>query len=257
MPRFAALRRLVTGDTCLLCGVHTAPDGFCDGCTADLPWLDPRAACPRCAQPAPRDDAVRAIDAVPVALRPEKDLPPACATCAAYPPAHDTTVAAMRYAWPLDALVPALKYAHLLAIARPLGHLLGHAVRGRPVPDLVVPVPLSAARLRERGFDQAREIARHLPAHLAARVAAEALRRITDTPPQAGLDRRARLANLAGAFVARGALAGSRIALVDDVMTSGATLHHAALALRAAGATTVDAWVVARTPAPTVDDHGG
>ncbi|MCU0870371.1 MAG: double zinc ribbon domain-containing protein [Burkholderiales bacterium] len=224
------LRRLA-GATCLLCSDPAADRALCEGCFDDLPWIDAATRCPVCALPSP--GAAR------------------CAACAAHPPAFDATVAAVDYAWPVDALVPALKYAHRLAVAGAMAEMLGRAVRGHPVPDHVVPLPLSAARLRERGFDQATEIVRLLPPHLAARVHLAALHRVRDTPPQAGLARVARERNLIGAFVARPVVAGRRIALVDDVMTSGATLHHAASALKAAGAAAVQAWVVARTPAPS------
>ena len=108
-------------------------------------------------------------------------------------------------------------------------------------------MPLSAARLRERGFNQALEIARLLPPHLARRIRIDLLTRPRDTRPQAELpvDQRAR--NVRNAFACDQRLDGAHVAVVDDVMTTGATLDAAAAALKSAGAVAVSGWVVART----------
>jgi len=111
-------------------------------------------------------------------------------------------------------------------------------------------MPLTSRRLRERGFNQAAEIARVVARSLRVPCPLRALERTRDAPPQSRLGRRARRANLRGAFRCRIRLSGRRVALVDDVITTGATAHAAAQALRRAGASRVDIWVVARTPAP-------
>ena len=118
--------------------------------------------------------------------------------------------------------------------------------------DLLLPMPLSAQRLQERGFNQAQLLARALSP---TKIDSGLLLRIRDTVHQTGLDRAMRMRNLRGAFAVEplraDVLRGKRVVLVDDVMTSGATLREAAAALRRAGAARVDAWVLARTPSPT------
>ncbi len=108
-------------------------------------------------------------------------------------------------------------------------------------------MPLHPARLKERGFNQAQEIARQVARRLAIPLDAHACRRLRDTPPQATLKLKKRAANLRGAFSCDLDLSGKRVALIDDVMTTGASLHALAQAVRAKGATQVEAWVVART----------
>lgn len=151
------------------------------------------------------------------------------------------------YAFPSDALIGALKYGGRLAIAPVLGRLLATAASGEPAPDLIVPMPLSAARLRSRGFNQALEIARALPARIADRVAPNLLERQRDTASQASLPVDQRGGNVRGAFRCVRPVSGRTVAIVDDVMTTGATLHEAAVAMKLAGASAVRGWIVART----------
>lgn len=157
------------------------------------------------------------------------------------------------YAAPLDHLVQALKYRGQLATGRVLGTLLADRIAGvglhREV-DLIVPVPLHAARHAERGFNQSCEIARQLGRRLRVPVDERLASRRRPTPPQVGLPLAERQRNLAGAFCAR-AVPGLRVAIVDDVTTTGATLRELAGALLGAGAAAVDAWCVAHA-----DRHG-
>ncbi len=161
---------------------------------------------------------------------------------------------AVDYGFPWDQLISQFKYHGHTSLAAPLAGLLQHAVQGsaaRP-PHCVLPVPLAPQRLAERGYNQAWELARrvaaalHLPAH------AQWLLRPLDAAHQAKLGRAERQRNLRTAFMVepqhRAALQGLRVALVDDVMTTGATVAEAASTLRRAGAAAVDVWVVARTP---------
>jgi ComF family protein len=156
------------------------------------------------------------------------------------------------YAAPLDGLVQDLKYGGALANARVLGTLLGHSVRSFGLHldvDLVVPMPLHTSRLLERGYNQSHEIARFAAREVGKRCAPHVLRRHRSTSPQVGLTREARAANVAGAFLAdRDQVAGRRVALIDDVVTTGSTARAAAEQLRTAGAFTVDVWSVARVP---------
>jgi ComF family protein len=167
--------------------------------------------------------------------------------CLSHPPAFAATVAAHAYAFPLDALIKHCKYAGALALTEGFAQALARAVAERPRPDLLLPMPLHASRLAERGFNQAAEIARRLSARIQIPWLAAGARRLRNTPPQAGLDLDARRRNLRGAFLVDADLGGRRVALVDDVMTSGASLDELARAALKAGATDVSAWVVART----------
>lgn len=153
------------------------------------------------------------------------------------------------YAPPLDHLVHALKYRGQLATARVLGTLLAGWLEGRGLPhevDVIVPVPLHPDRHAERGFNQSAELARQLGRRLHLPVAESLAVRRRATPPQVGLHLDERRRNLAGVFGA-GPAAGLRVAIVDDVTTTGTTLQELACVLMEAGACTVDAWCVART----------
>jgi ComF family protein len=223
--RFA---NLAFGGSCYLCR-GAADSVLCAECDADLPRLV-APACPRCALAAPGG-----------AL---------CGRCLAQPPAYDETVAALAYAFPADVLVQALKFRSELSLAPFLGGLLASRLpRGTRV-DFILPVPLSAARLRERGFNQALEIARHVAAATGCALAPQLAERSRDTPPQVDLPLVERAQNLRGAFRSTRALPGAEVALLDDVMTTGATLDELAATLKRAGAARVVNWVVARTPPP-------
>ena len=169
-----------------------------------------------------------------------------CGDCLEHPPAYDSVAAAYCYAFPVDALVRALKYNGDLTLAPLLGRRL--ACEAKAPVDAIVPMPLAAARLRERGFNQAHELARHIGRTLGLPVLGSACRRVTDTAPQAALPWAERARNVRAAFVCDIDLSGKRIAVVDDVMTTGATLNEVAGNLKRAGAAYVSGWVVARTP---------
>jgi ComF family protein len=209
------------GGSCFLCR-GAARALLCGACDADLPRLA-RPLCPRCALESPRGEL--------------------CGRCLSQAPAYDATQAALAYEFPADALVQALKFRGELALAACLANLVLEKTSLTTV-DCIVPVPLSAQRLRERGYNQSAEIARHL----GGRLEIDACVRERDAPPQAGLDREARRRNVRGAFRCRRSFADRRVAVIDDVMTTGATLDELARALKAAGASSVTNWVVCRTP---------
>jgi len=171
-----------------------------------------------------------------------------CGACLRRPPEFDAALAAFEYRFPVDRLVQRFKFAGDLAVGRWLAQRL--AAIACPRPDLVVVPPLAPARLRTRGFNQALEIARVVGAATGAPVDARAIAKTRETSPQPGLGGRARRQNLRGAFGVVRPMAGLHVAIVDDVMTTGATLESAATALLQAGAARVDAWVVARTLPP-------
>lgn len=220
------LQGLLGTPVCLLCGARGGRDGLCTGCRAALPWLA-STRCPTCASPMPQ------------AL--------VCGRCLTHPPVVDRVDAALIYGYPVDGLVQTLKYRHRLAAAHCLGTLLAEAVEHAPRPDLVLAVPLGPQRLAERGFNQSLEIARAAARALALPLAAEACRRVRDTAPQAGLVFDERAKNVRRAFVCDLNLTGRHVALVDDVMTTGASLNECARALRKRGAAQVAGWIVART----------
>jgi ComF family protein len=176
--------------------------------------------------------------------------PQACGACLAHPPTVDATVAAFEYRFPIDRLVQRFKFAGDLTIGRWLGECLAQAVAMEDRPDILVAAPIGRARLRERGFNQALELARTVAAAHALRVDLGLIAKVRDTPAQQGLTRSERRANLRDAFCVRGDIDGADIAIVDDVMTTGATAEAMAGALRIAGARRVVAWVLARTPEP-------
>ena len=173
-----------------------------------------------------------------------------CGACVLQPPPLDAARAAFVYAFPLDRLLPRFKFHRDLAAGRLLVQAMAGAFRERPRPDALVPVPLHRDRLRSRGYDQALELARPLARALSIPLRSDLLLRARATAPQSQLDARDRQRNLRGAFrVPTAAIAvPGRVALVDDVMTTGATLHAAAQALRRAGVARIEAWVCARVP---------
>lgn len=224
-----ALAERLFGGTCYLCrgdsiGVLCAP------CSADLPYLA-RPRCPRCALPAPGGYV--------------------CGRCLADPPNFDATIAVFAYSFPADVLVQGLKFRSELALASLLSDELQAELRAGPAEavDLIVPVPLHDLRLRERGYNQSMEIARGLAARLDAPLAPDLCDRVRNTAAQLDLPWKERRENVRGAFSCRRAVEGKRVAVVDDVMTTGATLSEVAFTLKKFGAARVVNWVVARTPA--------
>jgi ComF family protein len=168
--------------------------------------------------------------------------------CRAAHHAFDRAVARYEYRFPLDRLVQRFKYGGDLALGRWLAKGLAERVSREPRPHLLVVPPLSPARIRTRGFNQALEIARLVGRRIGVPVSREALVRRHDTPAQASLGRRERQANLRGAFACTRTLGGLDVAIVDDVLTTGATADAIAQVLKEAGAASVAVWAVARAP---------
>ena len=228
---------------CLLCGLScgTMPQGpFCPACDAAY-WNESRLRCTVCALPLP---GPRARHAAGSRFR--------CAACTRTPPPFDATLALADYRPPLERLALGLKFHARLAVAREFGRRLARLADDNPactpVPDILVPMPLAHARLVARGFNQAWEIARPLARLLGVAADPTLIRRVTETAPQSRLDREARRRNVAHAFRVNQAVRALHVGLVDDVMTSGATLEAAAHALKRAGARRVTNFVALRTP---------
>jgi ComF family protein len=220
--------------TCALCAGHAGNALVCPACAIALPRLPP--ACPVCALPV----AVAAV----------------CGACLSRPPPFAATVAPFIYAFPVDRLLQQFKYGGRLAFAEWAAEELATAAAGALAardgadrPAVVAAVPLAPARQRERGFNQAHEIAVRVARRLGLPVV-NALERTAGATPQAALRWSERARNVRGAFSCGRDVRGLAVALVDDVMTTGATVGEAAAALRRAGAARIETWVVARTLPP-------
>ena len=230
---FARLGRALLPLRCLVCG-EAGADGhdLCVDCQRALPWN--RSACARCGLPMPE----------PVA---------ACGRCLKKPPPLDRVHAAFRYGFPVDRLLPRFKFHHDLAAGRELADAMRAALsQSMPAdadrPQALIAVPLHPKRLRQRGYNQALELARPLAKVFAIPLLHDGLRRIRDIAPQIGLGALARRRNPRGAFAVGVDALPMHVVLVDDVMTTGATLHECARMLKRAGVQQVDAWIAARVP---------
>jgi len=215
--------------SCLVCGERGANGGdLCVFCRESLPWLV--SACARCALP----------------LGLWSDL---CGECLRRSPPQASTRAAFAYRPPLDRLLPRAKFHGDLAALRLLSSLMLDRLADAERPQALIPIPLHRQRLRQRGYDQALELARPLARRLGLPVHEDVLRRVRATAAQSRLDAAARRRNVRAAFAVRkGVALPAHMALVDDVMTTCATARSAAAALLRAGVRRVDVWVCARVP---------
>ena len=171
-----------------------------------------------------------------------------CRDCRAAPPPLAQMRAPLRYEEPTSRLIHRLKYEGYFALGRPLARLLVDGWPGWSTPpDVIVPIPLHPRRRRRRGYNQSELLARPLAEAMGVAFSATALRRTRHTPPQVGLGPEARAANVLGAFEATAPeVVGRSVLLVDDVLTTGATMSAAAEELLAAGAASVSAYCLAR-----------
>jgi ComF family protein len=283
-PRYSSLRhwlRVLLPSMCALCG-GGCDDVVCDACR-DAYAAARAVRCGKCANPIPTFALHAAQEpSLPRGREPDWALPvpqanlgprlrgddvgesaghvhtatSICGACIASPPAFDATVAAVDYAIPLDQLVLQLKFGARLALAPWFARQIRDAVLARPglpLPDLLCPVPLGPARLVERGFNQALEIARPLAAALGVACHPALAERTLDTPAQSGVAPSVRAKNVRGAFAVTDPdlVEGRHVGLVDDVMTSGHTLGELAATFKRFGAARVTNLVFARTPPNT------
>ena len=219
---------------CLLCGLptHRTMD-LCEPCEQSLPWN--LNACPGCALP----------QAAPMT----RSATQLCPQCQRHRPAVDGICAPFIYQDDIARLLSRGKFGAGFAGIALVSELCIERLRTLPaLPDALIPVPLSWRRTAVRGYNQSALIAHHFGKTLGIRVDLRALARKRHTRPQSELSRSARLKNLAGAFCARKDLSGKSVALIDDVLTTGATALAASKALKKAGAQHVSVWVCARTP---------
>lgn len=215
---------------CVLCGAKGSRGlDLCAECFAELSWN--RHPCPRCAAPLP----------------PDADTP-LCGNCIKSLPSWDEAKSPLAYAFPLDKLIQRFKFDGDLAIGRLLGELLAEylAAGGGEKPDLIVPVPLHASRLKERGFNQAAELAPPVSRRLKLPVALDVCERVRATDVQSKLDAAERKKNLKDAFAVMKSVDSKHVAVLDDVVTTGTTVEILTKELRNAGARRVVVWSVAR-----------
>ena len=211
---------------CLVCGdPGQLGQDLCRACHTALPWLE--HACERCALPLPEHGV--------------------CGACLQHPSPLDAVHAAFDYRFPVDRLLPRLKFHRDFAAGRMLSQCVAAHFSSFPRPDALVPLPLHQLRLRSRGYNQALELAKPIAKVLQIPLQHGLLVRRRATAAQSTLDAHARQRNLRGAFALHPkARLPKRVVLFDDVMTTGATLHAAAQTLRQAGVHHVEAWVCAR-----------
>ena len=223
---------------CALCGnlSHGTICVFCD----ESYWNDGALRCRICAVPLPF-------------TRREGHASYCCANCIADKPPFDATFALADYRPPLDALAVGLKFRAQLMLAREFARRLARLAQDAwqdpsECPDVIAPVPLADRRLIERGYNQAWQIGKPLARALNVRSDATLLRRVIDTAPQSRLDLDARRINVGRAFELGRKVEGLHVGIVDDVMTTGATLEALARTLKAAGARRVTNFIALRTP---------
>jgi ComF family protein len=211
---------------CLLCADYNANEiGLCSPCFSSLPWHT-TAQCPQCALIT--DGAI-------------------CGNCLNAEPAFDATYALFTYTYPIDSILQQYKYNDMLHLANVFAKIFHQHHKTPHSIDLVIPMPMHPQRLQERGFNQALEIARYLAKQFKIEVNYQTCQRIKLTPPQAGLPLKERIKNVRGVFECKQPLQGLNIVIVDDVMTTGASMNELASTLKKAGAAHVECWVIART----------
>ncbi|WP_047553258.1 ComF family protein [Methylotenera sp. G11] len=217
---------LLLKQSCILCASHNGGSiGICHGCLNDMPWHT-GAHCPQCAM-------------LSNGLL--------CGNCLNAPPHFDATHALLTYDYPLDRLLQHYKYRESLHLANTFAELWVNKMHPQSAIDLIIPMPMHATRLKQRGFNQALEIAKVISKKTRTALDYQACQRSKLTPPQASLPLKDRIKNIRGVFNCEKNLHGLNIALVDDVMTSGASLNELAKTLKQAGAAHVECWVIART----------
>jgi ComF family protein len=225
----ALAERWALPQRCLFCGATDPREGICGRCRQDLPGSH-AARCPTCGN---------------LSLAGE-----ICGECIARKPRFSRLSVAASYRFPVDGAIQRLKYGADLSTVAPLAALLADRVDRETRPDLLLAMPMAPQRLRERGFNQAQELGRALAERLSLKLASALCRRTRHTAPQAALPWAERRRNIRGAFECEADLFGAHVAVVDDVLTTGATLDELAGVLLDRGAAEVWGWVVARTERP-------
>lgn len=247
-PAFKRLLHVTCRPHCLICHYPAQPSQLCVACGdwAIAQKLDPKCCCIKCGITLPEHDASASIG----------DFALHCGRCLTDAPAFTRCTAAVGYAEICAKLVNQLKHQRRLAATTPISqimvdHLQTQYHRPSQMIDLLVPVPLHPHRLKQRGFNQALEIARPLSRELGISLSENACLRVRNTAPQQGLKVSIRKRNLKNAFVGLSDVRDQHVAIIDDVVTTGTTTNSVARALLDAGAKSCDVWCFARTPLPS------
>lgn len=219
--------------SCILCGnLADRHQDLCHACHQDIPFV--QEACQKCSVPFSNQDSTGL-----------------CNMCLLAPPPYDKAYTLFIYEMPITRLILELKFKHTLVNARVLGELLAfhiqhHWYKAKPLPSVIIPVPLHAKRLQERGFNQALEIARPIAKALKLPIDMTSCVRSKATLAQATLAASNRKQNIKNAFTIRKSFAGKRVAIIDDVITTGSTMNEFCRNLQQYGADSIDVWCVAR-----------
>lgn len=231
----AASYKLLPG-ACLLCGLSAGGDiDLCGACERSLPRLDKH--CDICANPL--------------------NCPGICGRCLSQRPSFSTVQVPLLYQYPVDLLLQRFKFSGQLAAGKVLSQLLARHIKQQvdsdkcTLPELLIPVPLHWKKRFTRGFNQSEVITRELSRELDIKYCRQAIKRVVNTPPQHKLSRKERQRIPHSAFAAgrkSTLLHGARIALVDDVLTTGSTVEALSRCLMKEGAKSVEIWLLARTP---------
>ncbi|MFA6013803.1 MAG: ComF family protein [Gallionellaceae bacterium] len=216
--------RFLPKQPCFLCGALSHDGVWCAACDADLPYLT-AAHCPICALPSANGDI--------------------CGQCLQHPPQFDRTYAAFAYAFPLNKLIQAAKFSGQITLINRLADALTQQLD--QMPDGLIAMPLHPLRLRERGFNQSLLLAQRIAKQLKIPLYKQSVERVRNTTPQSTLPLKERDKNMRDAFACAVDFSGQHLAIVDDVMTTGASIEALSRTLRQAGAKQISAWVVTRT----------
>ncbi len=219
---------------CALCHNPTTNTALCTPCTGELPWLKNPCVC--CAKPLISETIIH---------------PAVCGDCLTNPPSYQALIAPFQYKYPIDYLILNLKFGNKFIYARILGELMAETIARhyQPInyPQLIIPVPLHPRRLRERGYNQAVEIARPIQKKFRLPLSVHQCGRIIDTQPQAAIAASGRSRNVKSAFSAALSIKATHVAIIDDVVTTGSTVSELTQALRKVGVKKIDIWCCSRT----------
>lgn len=219
-------RQFGLAQPCVLCGSMSRNGLWCEACEQALPYLT-GPLCQSCALPIP-DGSL-------------------CGHCLAHPPRFTRSTAVYAYTFPINKLIQLLKYGNQLALADVLAKQLARRIDLTNLPDCLIAMPLHTNKLQYRGYNQALLLGKRLARELDIELLTHACQRVRDTPSQSAMPFKERGKNMRNAFSCNMDLSGKKVALVDDVLTSGASLNALAQAVQKNGATEIQSWVVART----------
>ncbi|MCB2427640.1 ComF family protein [Methylophaga pinxianii] len=224
--RLAELYSKLLPIPCFLCGEFSFQDALCKACTEELPWLG--AHCRQCAMPL--------------------NVSGICGQCLQHPPPQQASLALFRYETPINHCIAAFKFHQQLVFTHLFAKLLVDKIeqRQQPLPEVIIPIPLHSSRLRQRGYNQSAQLADNLAKRLGVTADKYSLIRQRNTSPQAGLSRKQRKRNLKQAFAVIKPLPYKRVALIDDVYTTGHTVAEASRCLQQNGVEEVEVWTIAR-----------